>query len=257
MPPKSRMTWVTTKKAKIGARTETDSFTPRRLRTTSTTMAATSSGSFQPRNATGSEAEDGVAAAGDGDRDGEDVVDQQRRPGDHADRRAEQLGGHHVAAAAEGEALDDLGVGDRDDEDGDRGGEPQRHRQVGVPAERAEGLVRAVGRGGEPVGAQPDPGQHGDERDAVVGAGVLDVARRAEDQVAQRGAPLGVLARGLPTRRLLAGGRRSGGGCAALLLRSPWAIAHRIHPRRASCPCEVVKASSRAWAVRRRWRRTG
>ena len=46
-PPKMRMAWVTRKIPKIGARTLTDSFTPRRFMTTSRTMAAPSAGTFQ------------------------------------------------------------------------------------------------------------------------------------------------------------------------------------------------------------------
>jgi hypothetical protein len=46
-PPKMRMAWVTRKRAKIGASTTTDSFTPRRFSTTSSTMAAASAGTFQ------------------------------------------------------------------------------------------------------------------------------------------------------------------------------------------------------------------
>ena len=52
-----------------------------------------------------------VGAGGDRDGDGQDVVDEQRAAGDHAGAVAEQLGGHHVAAAAVGKVLDDAAVG--------------------------------------------------------------------------------------------------------------------------------------------------
>jgi hypothetical protein len=45
--PKMRIAWVRRKSMKIGASTLTDSFTPRRFSTTSSTMAAPSAGTFQ------------------------------------------------------------------------------------------------------------------------------------------------------------------------------------------------------------------
>jgi hypothetical protein len=47
MPPRMRTAWVTRKRTKMGARTETDSFTPRRFMTTRAPMASASSGTFQ------------------------------------------------------------------------------------------------------------------------------------------------------------------------------------------------------------------
>ena len=61
-----------------------------------------------------------------------------------------------------------------------RGRERQEDGEVGVLTERAERLVGAVGRGGQPVGAQADPGQERDERHLVEDAGVLHAARRTE-----------------------------------------------------------------------------
>ena len=48
---------------------------------------------------------------------------------------------------------------------GDHQGEEDR--EIGVRAERLEGLLGAVGGGGQAVGAQSHPGQEGGERDAV------------------------------------------------------------------------------------------
>ena len=93
----------------------------------------------------GQEAEQGVSAGDDGDGDGQHVVDQQGVPGDDPDPRPERVGGDDVAAAAVGEALDDARIGVGNDEDGQRRGQGQEDGQVGVLAQGAEGLLRAVG----------------------------------------------------------------------------------------------------------------
>ena len=43
----------------------------------------------------------------------------------------------------------------------------QQHRQVGVGAERLEGLLRPVGGRRQPVRAEADPGEKRDERDVM------------------------------------------------------------------------------------------
>ncbi len=126
------------------------------------------------------EAEDGVAAGGDRHRDGEDVVHHQGAARDHADARAEEMGGDHVAAAAGGELLDDAAVGGGNDEDGEGGGDREADRQVGVLAKGAERLLRPVGGRRQPVRSQPHPGQEGDQRHLVELGGVGDVARRPQ-----------------------------------------------------------------------------
>ena len=131
------------------------------------------------------EAPDGLASRGDRHRDGEDVVDEQRGAGDEAGSRAQEPRRHHVPAAAEGEVLDDPGVGERDEQH--RPGRRERQRR-GEEVQVADGpveLVGAVGRGGEAVGAQPHPGEQRDERDVVVGPRVVDVPGRAEEDAAQ------------------------------------------------------------------------
>ncbi len=152
------------------------------------------------RRAGGQHAEHLVRAAGDRHRDRQHIVDEQRGAGDEADLGAEQLRRHDVAAAAERKPLDDLRIRHRDDEHRERRRQRQRHRQVGVRAERAERLVGAVRRRRQPVRAQADPGQQGDERDRVIRVRVADVAWRAEQAVAPvelGGGRFGVRRRGL------------------------------------------------------------
>src|SRR4051794_23397127 len=52
-------------------------------------------------------------------------------------------------------------------------------------AEVAKGLVGPVRRRGEPVGAEADPREKRDQRHLVKDAGILHVARRAEQRAAQ------------------------------------------------------------------------
>ena len=113
----------------------------------------------------GQDAEDLIDARCDGDRDRQDVVDDQRASGDDAEARSEQLGRDEVTAASSGEELDHLAVGERDDQDGARGHQGESDGEVGVGAERLEGLFGSVRRRGQSVGAQTDPGEKGDERD--------------------------------------------------------------------------------------------
>ena len=182
MPPTINTACVRRNAPKIGASTVTDSFTPRRFMRMSTTITAASVGSFQ-RAASGEEhAEHLVRAAGDRDRDRQDVVNEQGRSGDHTPLRPQQLAGHDVAAAAKRELANDLGVGERDDEHRDRAGEGECQRQVGVLAQRAEGFIRPIGRRGQSVGAQANPCQKRDQRDRVERVRVLNVAGLAEDQ---------------------------------------------------------------------------
>ena len=51
---------------------------------------------------------------------------------------------------------------------------------MAVLAQREEGLLRAVRRRGQPVRAQADPGEQGDQRDAVEERPVGKVARAAD-----------------------------------------------------------------------------
>ena len=125
-------------------------------------------------------AEERVPGRGEGCGDREDVVHQESRARDHARRRAEDLGRHDVAAATAGELLDDAPVGGRDEEDGGRHERGQPERQEGVLSQRLERLLRAVGRGGEPVGTQSYPGQKGNQGQAMEQVPVIEVAGAAE-----------------------------------------------------------------------------
>jgi hypothetical protein len=140
-----------------------------------------------------------VDPGGDRDRDGQHVVEDQRAAGHQPQVGADQLGGDAVAAAPGREQLDHLVVGQRDDEDGDRGGDRHVQAEVGMGAQRAEGLLGAVGGRGQPVRAQPDPGQERHQRHRMAGLALHRVERLAEDDLAY----LLVLHRA----------RRTGGGC--------------------------------------------
>src|SRR5205085_2864504 len=125
-------------------------------------------------------AEDRLPTRGDGGRGGEHVVDEQRRAADDSGSRAEELRGDRVPASPEGKVLDDLGVGGRDDEDGDAGRDGEKYRQVLVAAEVLECFLGTVGGRAEAVGAEPYPGEEGGQRDVLEELRVLDVLRPAE-----------------------------------------------------------------------------
>ena len=111
--------WVTTNRRKIGVSAMTDSFAPAQVEHDEPGDEHDLDRQLERRATRRQEAEDGVAAGGDRDGDGQDVVDQQRPAGDDAGQRPEQLGGHDVAAAAVRELLDDAAVRGRDDEHGE------------------------------------------------------------------------------------------------------------------------------------------
>src|SRR5207245_9334659 len=94
--------------------------------------------------AAGKNAEPRGATRRDGDGDGEDVVDGQRRAAHHSCARPEQAGGDDVTAAAEGEVLDDAAVGGRDDEDRERGRCGKEDGEIRVLAQVLERVLRAV-----------------------------------------------------------------------------------------------------------------
>ena len=115
----------------------------------------------------GEQAEKGVGAARHRDRDREHVVDQERAARDDARRGREQLARHQVSAAARREERDDLRVAGADRDDRDDAGQRDEEAQVGAAAERLECLLRPVARRREPVRPEADPGEEGDQRDAV------------------------------------------------------------------------------------------
>ena len=83
-----------------------------------------------------------IASGRDRDGDGQDVVDEQRASRHHADAIAEELRGDEIAAAAAGEVLDEIRVGDRDDRDRHR---RHRHEDDGEVVVRTECFVRFLG----------------------------------------------------------------------------------------------------------------
>ncbi len=130
-----------------------------------------------------------VASGRHGDRDRQDVIDEERAPRDDAGLLPEELRGHEVPAAAARKVLDEVGVGGGDDGDGHG---RHRHEDDGegvVAAEGAEGLVGAVCGGGEPVGAEADPREERDEGEPVEDAGVSDVPTLSQEELSE---PVGV-----------------------------------------------------------------
>ena len=111
----------------------------------------------------GEEAEEGIAGGGDGDGDGQDVVDEECAAGENAGLLPEEFAGDDIAAAAVGEEFDDAAVAGGDDEDGRHHECGEKDGEVLMLTERAEGFFGSVGGGGEPVGAEADPGEEGDE----------------------------------------------------------------------------------------------
>ena len=126
-------------------------------------------------------AEDGIDAAGDGDRDRQDIVDQEGTTGHHADGRGDQLPGDQITPAACREQLDDLDIAGADDEYGQGRHDRQEDGQVGMPLQGQEGLLRPVTGRRDAVGSQTDPGQEGDEGDLVEDARLRGLPGRAED----------------------------------------------------------------------------
>ena len=78
--------------------------------------------------------EQGIDPARDRNRDGEHVIENERGARDEARIGADQARGDPVAAPARGKQLDDLVVGERDDEHGRRRGEREVQPQIGVLA---------------------------------------------------------------------------------------------------------------------------
>ena len=82
-----------------------------------------------------------------------------------------------------GKVLDDPGIGIGDDEDSQGHCHGKKKRQIGMGAKRFEGLLRAIGGGGEPVRAQPDPCQERDKRHLVKQVWVFQMLRSAKNRL--------------------------------------------------------------------------
>ena len=128
-----------------------------------------------------------VHAAGDGDRDREHVIEDERRAGGDPGMGPEQPGCDAIAAPAGGKQLDDLVVGERDDENRQRRGERKIQPEMRVLAQGAEGFLRSVAGGGDAVGTKADPGEKRHQRDVVARFLVQRVQRRPKKLVAQFG----------------------------------------------------------------------
>jgi hypothetical protein len=133
----------------------------------------------------GEQAEKRVRSGRDGDRDGQHVIHDQRRPGHEPRVRADQARRDLVAAAAVGKELDHLVVGERDDEYRHRDGEGEVEPEVLVGAQGEIGFLGAVARRGQPVGAEAHPREERDQGDAVAGTGIERVTRLADQYFAQ------------------------------------------------------------------------
>ena len=158
--------------------------------------------------------DDGGDARGDRHRDGEDVVDEQRRAGHERRVLAEVLAAHHVAAATARVGEDRLAVRRDDDRQEDRHRDPDRDQRVesegearGADRDDEEDLLGGVGGGRDGVGGE------GRERDRLRDPLVLHLGRGQgtadQDPLDERHAalPPGALAR--PVRRQHAKWRRA------------------------------------------------
>jgi hypothetical protein len=87
-----------------------------------------------------------VYTAGHRDRDGQHIVDHQRRARNQSSTGADETGGHAVSAPAGRKQLDHLVVGKRNNEHRRRGGDRHVQPELGMCAERLERLLRAVRR---------------------------------------------------------------------------------------------------------------
>ncbi len=131
------------------------------------------------------QAEHGICARRDRDRDRQHVIHDQRRAGHEPRVTPDQLCRHLVAAAAVRKQLDHLVIGERNDEHGHRDGDRQIEPEVGVGAEGKIGLLGAISRRRQAVRAESHPGEKSDERDVVPGLRIEGIARLADQRFAQ------------------------------------------------------------------------
>ena len=128
-----------------------------------------------------------VRAAGDRDRNGQHVIDHQRRTGEQAGLGPQKLGRDQITAAASGEQLDDLRIACRNDKD--RHGHQHRERKgkIEMFTEREKGFFGTVGRRTQAVRAEPDPGEKGDQRNLMEDVGIERIFRLAEEPFSDGG----------------------------------------------------------------------
>jgi hypothetical protein len=95
------------------------------------------------------------------------------------------MGGNNVAATPAGKVFDDAGIGIGDGENGNRRPNGKECGEVDVIPERPECLLGTVGRGGEPVGTQPDPREDRDQGNLVKDGGIFQASRSSDDEMSQ------------------------------------------------------------------------
>src|SRR5262249_57232209 len=104
---------------------------------------------------------------GGGGGGGERVVNKGAARAQEGGVAPGSLGADKAAPPAGREELDELGVARRDHKDCHRHEQRQSYGEKCMPAQRQERFFRAVARGGEAVGTQPDPRQESDQGDTV------------------------------------------------------------------------------------------
>ena len=129
----------------------------------------------------GKKTEERIGAAGDGNSNGEHVVDQKRRSRNHAGSRREQFACDEVAAAARGEELDDLGVARGYDEHRNAGHERDKNAQIHMAVNGQKRFFRTVTGRRQTVSPEADPGKECDQRQLVEKRRVLYVMLAAEN----------------------------------------------------------------------------
>jgi len=87
------------------------------------------------------------------------------------------LGGDLVATTAGREQLDDLVIGQGDDEYGQEGSSGEIETEMGILAQGEERFLRTVARGRQSVSAQPDPGKKRNQCKVVPGFRIERVVR--------------------------------------------------------------------------------
>ena len=126
-----------------------------------------------------------VDAARHRDRDGQNVIDDQRAAGDQPRVRTQQARGDLVTTAARREQFDNLVVRDRDDEHRGCGQRSKIEPERRMRSEREISLFRSIACRRKPIGAESDPRQKCDERYAVARVLAERIERLPEQRLAQ------------------------------------------------------------------------
>ena len=126
------------------------------------------------------QAEQRVGAARHAEGDGQHIIANQGATGHHPRRRRQQFAGDQVTAAAAGKGLDDLRITRADDDNRQDGGNGDEQAQKRVRFQRDKRRFRAVTGRRQPIRAQTDPGEQGDQRGLVEQAFVGKIPRPAD-----------------------------------------------------------------------------